>query len=369
MFDKEKPYNDLPHLPPQVDLGDKDILLASFYASQKISELRAFLESSSPVMHNLLDMLSPLFVPEAVSSSKIEEIVTTNDRVYYAKVKEQADRNPAEKETLNYTDALLAGTRKLFYPGFLSTNDYVALQAVLQPDNSGIRKWGGTVLKNEITGEIYYTPPQGENLIRNLLQNFENYFNEDTPSHEVFARMAVLHYQFEAIHPFGDGNGRTGRMLMPLYLMRQKQLPFPLLFISSFILKNRAEYYQRIRAVTTNGDWKGWILFILKATEEQATYTCKILRKINRSQEDVAEQLEKNKTFTHLTTAEIVKFLFTHAYFAQKDYQEEMKISALTATKHLEKLLKENLVTRRKLTGKNKYIYINPSYIRILKDA
>lgn len=367
MVDINSPYNELPLLPPRVELKDQELLLATLEASDAISQLKTMLTMSSRTISNTLDLLSPLFVPEAVSSSGIENIVTTNDSVYYAKIREERELNPAEKEALNYTNALTEGASKLTSKGFLNTNDYISLQRVIEPSKGDIRKLPGTQLTNPITGTVYYTPPDGEERIRNLLQNFEIYFNEPSPIHEVFARMAILHYQFEAIHPFSDGNGRTGRMLMPLYLMKQSRLPVPVLFISHYILEHRDDYYKRLREVTLDGKWKEWVLYITLATAEQAKYTCVILEKIRKSIDSVKNNLKEK--LSYLYTSELVDYLFSNAYFTQKNFEEVIGVSPMTARKRLFDLEKEGIVVKNRQTGKNRYIYITPKYISILKQA
>lgn len=368
MMNVNKPHNKLPKIPPSVDLMDRDLLLATLTAGESISQLKTMLTMSSRTIRNTLDLLSPLFVPEAVSSSGIENIVTTNDSVYFAKIQEERGLTPAEKEALNYTHALMEGARKLNSKGFLNTNDYTLLQKIIEPEKAGIRKLPGTQLSNPITGEVYYTPPEGEPLIRSLLQNFEEYFNDDAPIHEVFARMAILHYQFEAIHPFSDGNGRTGRMLMPLYLMKQGRLPVPVLFISHYILEHRDDYYRKLREVTNEGKWKEWILYIMLATAEQAKYTCSILEKIRSSISAVKANLNTEK-LKYLYSAELVDYLFSNAYFTQKHFEEGVGVSPMTARKYLSDLGKESIVVKHKQTGKNRYIFITPQYIDILKQA
>lgn len=367
MIDINKPYNDLPILPPKVDLKNQDLLLATLEASDAISQLKTMLTMSKRTILNTLDLLSPLFVPEAVSSSGVENIITTNDSVYYAKIREARELNPAEKEALNYTNALMEGANKIASKGFLNTNDYISLQKSIEPKRADIRKLPGTQLANPITKQIYYTPPDGEDRIRNLLQNFEIYFNEISPIHEVFARMAILHYQFEAIHPFSDGNGRTGRMLMPLYLMKQSRLPVPVLFISHYILEHRDDYYRKLREVTLENKWKEWIIYIILATAEQAKYTCNILEKIKQSIDSVKKILKEK--LTYLYSSELVDYLFSNAYFIQKDFEKTIHVSPMTARKYLFELEKEKIVLKHKQTGKNRYIYITPRYINILKQA
>lgn len=365
--DPKKPYNNLPLLPPGVDLKDQELLLATLEASDAIAQLKTMLTMSSRTISNTLDLLSPLFVPEAVTSSGIENIITTNDRVYVAKILEERELTPAEKEAINYTEALFMGAERLQSKGFLATNDYIMLQSILEPNKPGIRKLPGTQLKNPNTGVIYYTPPVGEARIRDLLANFEQYFNEPVPTHEVFARMAALHYQFEAIHPFSDGNGRTGRMLMPLYLMRHHRLPVPVLFISHYILEHRDEYYEKLRAVTFDGQWREWLLFIITATTVQARYTCAILEKIRRAISDVKASLKKNTP--NVYSSELVDFLFSRAYFTQKSFEQELGVSPMTARKYLLELEKSKIVGKTKQTGKNRYIYITPRYINILRQV
>lgn len=366
-FNPTKPYNDLPLLLPKLNLKDRELLLAAIEASDAIAQLKTMLTMSNHTISNTLDLLSPLFVPEAVSSSGIENIITTNNSVYIAKILEERQLSPAEKEALNYTKALFYGADKIFSKGYLTTNDYIELQHILEPNKPGIRKFPGTKLANPDTKTIYYTPPEGESRIRDLLSNFEKYYNEDAPSHEVFARMAILHYQFEAIHPFSDGNGRTGRMLMPLYLMKQWRLPVPVLFISHYILEHRDEYYKRLRAVTYKNEWKEWILFILHATTVQAQYTCSILEKIHRATVVVKDKLRRDLPYIH--SSELVDFLFSHAYFTQKIFEKSIGVSPMTARKYLRELETAKITKRSRQTGKNRYIYITPRYVDILKQV
>src|SRR5665648_519606 len=312
-FEPNKPYNELPHIPPTVDLKDQDLLLATLEANNAIAQLKTMLTMSSRTIHNTMDLLSPLFIPEAVASSGIENIITTINSVYVAKILEERELSPAEKEA------------------------------------------------------VYYTPPETEARIRDLLSNFDKYFNEDTPAHEIFARMAILHYQFEAIHPFMNGDGRTGRMLMPLFLTKQGRLPVPVLFISHYILDHRDEYYEKLRAVTAKNEWQEWILFITKATTVQALYTCRILERIRKSINRAKVILKEE--VPNVYSSELVDFLFSHAYFTQKMFEKVIGVSAMKARKYLSELEKIKVIEKSKQTGKNRYIYINPSYIDILKQV
>lgn len=365
--DPNLPYNDLPPLPPGLDLKDQDLLLATLAANDAIAQLKTMLTISRRSINNTLDLLSPLFVPEAVSSSGIENIITTNNSVYVAKILEEGELSPAEKEAINYTEALFAGAAKVSNKKFLTTNDFINMQKILEPNNSGLRKLPGTQVANPLKGQVYYTPPEGESTIRDMLAKLETYFNEDAPAHEVFSRMALLHYQFEAIHPFPDGNGRTGRMLMPLYLMNQNRLPVPVLFISHYILEHRDEYYEKLRAVTFNGEWKEWILYIITATTVQAKYTCSILERIRKAISSVKTTLKENAPTVY--RSELVDFLFSRAYFTQKDFEKSLSVSPMTARKYLQILETNKITNKMKQTGKNRYLYITPKYINILRQV
>ena len=319
---------------------------------------------SKRTIANTIDLFSPLFVPEAVASSGVENIITTNDSVYIAKIEKTRALEPVEKETLRYTEAVEQGAHIVNNRGFLATNDYVKLQKTLEPAQNGIRNYPGTTLRNPITGKVYYTPPVGEKKIRELLSNFEKYYNEKAPTHEIYARMAILHYQFEAIHPFGDGNGRTGRILMPLYLMVQQELPVPVLFISQYILNNRDRYYELLRGVTNSGNWKDWMLFIIEATEKQADYTTGILQKIQVN-------LGKTKTvlrekYHAIYSSELVDFLFSRAYFTEKDFEREINVSPVTARKYLAILEAEGILGKKKQPKRNRYLYVNKKYTDVI---
>ncbi|MEK7202632.1 MAG: Fic family protein [Patescibacteria group bacterium] len=368
MANPNKPFNDLAGVPaPDLDFKDPDILIASIATSQAIGSLNTILGADKQNITHSLNLMSPLYVPEAVASSGIENIITTNERIYQAKILEAGEIKPHEKEVMRYTAALIFGFKELVEKDFLATNQYIAIQKTLEPTKSGIRKLPGTQLKNPHTGVVYYTPPEGEGLIRELLSNYEKYFNEKAPEHEIFGRAAVLHYQFEAIHPFHDGNGRTGRMLIPLYLSKQRALHLPLLFVSKFILENRDDYYLLLRNVTYKGEWKPWVLYILKALEKQAKYTLKVLQKIHDFQQELEEKLEK--LVGHAYARDIAKLLYLNPYFVQKDFESGLKVAYVTARKYLAILEKEQVIVKKKQPKRNRFLYVCPEYIKLLKNA
>ena len=365
-FDRTKPNNQLPLLPPKaVNLESPAILKASLSASSAIGALRAMIRQDERNITHAINLMTPLFVPEAVASSGVENIITTNEQVYRALAENSRGVSPAEKEAISYVRAITKGLEIVGARGSLATNSYLDIQHILEPKKSGLRKLPGTVLSNPITKEIYYTPPVGEARIRDLLTNFERYYNEPAPAHEVYARMAILHYQFEAIHPFYDGNGRTGRMLMPLYLMLQKQLDLPVLFISRYILEHRDEYYQCLRGVTQSEDWEPWILFVVRATTEQAKYTAGILENIHDTVAAVRKELQVTPALAHRVN--LVEFIFSEPFFDVVRFQKGLDISYATARKYLTILEDKKLVVKKKQKGRNRFLYANPRYIAILK--
>lgn len=367
-FDPQKPYNALPLLPPGgLELNTPEILIASIEASEAIGALKVALNSDVQHTVSSLQLMSPLFVPEAVASSGVENINTTNELVYEAKLLADGQIPSVEKEVLNYSDALVHAMIALRRHKGLSTNDIISVQARLEPTKQGIRRVPGTTLKNELTGEVYYTPPVGESHLRTLLGNLETYFNDKAPAAEIYARMAIMHYQFEAIHPFLDGNGRTGRMLMPLYLTVQGRLDYPLLFISRYILAHRDDYYAKLRAVTRDGAWTDWIVFIIKATTEQALYTVQVLERIDDAIETTRDQMRQK--LPRIYRAELVEFIFSEPFFSQEDLRQHLKISYVTARKYLAALESEGLVVKRRQANHGRMIYASPKYINILRSV
>jgi Fic family protein len=369
----EIPFNELPVLPPDsFRVGSSEIFRASLNALGAISGLRAVLwqDEQNPV--RAMQLMKPLFVPEAVKSSNVENIQTTNDEVLRARAEVQDNpvielKPSAEKEVLNYVDALQEGTQRLARRGFLSVNDIIAIQKKLEPTRPGLRKLPGTHLANPATGKIYYTPPEGERVIRAKLDNFEKFFNEPASTDEVFARMAMLHYQFEAIHPFNDGNGRTGRMLMPLYLVAQHQLDIPVLFISRYILDNRDDYYVKLRKVTYEQQWEDWILFIIQGAELQAKFTSQMLERVKKAMLDMRQTMHDK--LPKLDRDELVQFMFSEPYFTMQAFMNAMNVSRPTANAHLNALANAGLVQWQKEEGRNRNMYSNPKYLEVLNAS
>jgi len=368
MIDSKKPYNQLPPLPPgQFVFDDVELLKASMSAMSAISSLNATIRADISNISHSLHMMSPLFVPEAVTSSGVENIITTNERVYEARLLDDDELRIQDKEVMRYVEALQVGLIELTEKSFLATNQFLKIQETLEPAKMGYRKLPGTQLSNPASGRVYYTPPDNEGTILLLLKNFEEYFNASSPTHEVLTRAAMLHYQFEAIHPFYDGNGRTGRILLPLYLTARGLLDGPLLFVSKFILENRDEYYRLLRGVTFEGKWQPWILYVLKAIELQSAYTLNVLSKINFFKAKLEKKLE-NLT-GHTYARDIAHFLYEHPYFTQAEFERALQVSYVTSRKYLAILEADKTVAKKKQANRNRFIYTCPEYIKLLKDS
>src|SRR5215216_4282733 len=266
LWGPDKPYNEIPLLPPKVDLETKAILKQCIQARAALAELKGAAE----LIPNPSILINTLPLLEAQASSEIENILTTTDRLFqFRELNAQAD--PATKEALRYSRALLDGYQAV-QKRRLTTRTAEEICSRIKGVQMQVRRVPCTALANERTGEIVYTPPEGEDLLRSLLANWERFLHETTDL-DPLIRMAVAHYQFEAIHPFTDGNGRTGRIINILYLVDQGLLDQPVLYLSRHIIQNKAAYYEGLRSVTEENAWINWIMYILEAVERTAQQT------------------------------------------------------------------------------------------------
>ena len=253
-FDRKIPYNDLPLLPPKVDIETKNILRKTISAGRVLAQLNgALLNLPNPTL-----FLDTIYLQEAKASSEVENIITTNDNLYQSLVADKKIENSATKEVLSYKKALWLGLEELKTKPFITTNLCIKIVQCIKQNGASIWVAPGTTLSTP-QGEVIYTPPNGENVIREKLANLEKFINEEN-SIDPLIKMALLHYQFEAIHPFLDGNGRTGRILLLLYLKLSGLLDIPAIYLSEYIIKNKTAYYQKLRGVTEKGEWENYIL-------------------------------------------------------------------------------------------------------------
>lgn len=352
MIPTQKPYNSLPPLPPSAVFDDIAILKKANKANQAVYRLDGLIRSvKEPEM-----ILGPLKVKEAVESSGIENIHTTMAEALQAELVSGEKLTPEQKETKNYKQALLRGYEIIKEKGYISTNSIIDIQHALGIKHAGIRNLPGTKIANHTTGEIYYTPPEGQERILHLLKNFEDYYNDTQDDPDYLIRMAILHYQFEAIHPFFDGNGRTGRMLMVLYLVLQRILVTPTLFISQYINRNRSDYYRLLREVTFKQNWHEWILFILDATEVQAIATNKTILDILDLEKHCKETILPQFNFTY--HQEFLTYLFSNPFYTQSNLMQHTPIkSNKTAGEYLNTLEDNGILKAVETKSKEKMYY------------
>ena len=357
-FDPNKPYNDLPFLPPKAEIETKLILRKAITANRALAELKGV----ASLIPNQNILINTLALEEARDSSAIENVITTRDKLYKAMVSKTFPVDPATKEVLNYRKALWRGFNDVLKKGFISTNMIIDWQTELIETNAGLRKIPGTVLQNDVTGEVIYTPPAGEVGIRSLLKNFENYLNDEN-GNDPLVKMAILHYQFEAIHPFYDGNGRTGRMINVIYLVLKKLLDLPVLYISSFIIDNKAEYYKLLRDVTYKNNWESWILYLLNAVESTALDTSKKVRKIRKLIDETISKVKQR--LPKIYSKELVELIFHQVYCNINLLVEHNIAQRKTASKYLKSLASIDILREEKI-GKE-VIFINQKLYNLFK--
>lgn len=285
-FNKAEPFNDLPPLPPFAEFETKEVLTKTIKASRALAELNGAIRN----LPNPSLFLDTLHLQEAKASSEIEQIITTNDDLYKAVVSDKKFNNSATKEVINYKEAIWLGLKRLEQKPFISTNLCVEIVQCIKQNEAGIRTTPGTTLTNG-KGEIIYTPPSGEKVIREKMANLESFINENNHI-DPLIKLAISHYQFEAIHPFSDGNGRTGRILLLLQLKLEKLLDIPALFLSEYIIENKDKYYQGLRAVTENNDWSEFILYMLDMVEKTAVKGLNILESIIKLMDKTGEEIK-----------------------------------------------------------------------------
>ncbi len=345
-------------LPPNIDLETRTVLKQLTRSYRALSELKGY----ANMIPNKNILINAILINEAKDSSEIENIVTTHDEVFKA-ISIEDYKSPAAKEVVNYRTALWHGYNKVIETDMITINTITEIQQLIILNRAGIRKQPGTVLKNEATGDIVYTPPCSEQEILELLANLEDYINSDNEL-DPLIKLAVIHYQFEAIHPFYDGNGRTGRILNILYLVLKGLLESPILYLSKYIIRNKQDYYKLLRVVTNEGRWEDWILYILIGIEETATETLKLVKEINIYIDKTAAQIKEE--LPELYQRELVDLLFFEFYTKNKYLIEGLGVSRRTAYTYLSKLIDKGFLKEKKV-GKSK-IYYNEGLFELVKN-
>lgn len=357
-FDAEKPYNDLPLLPPSVDIESKEILKRCISARTVLAELRQCgrLIPNQSVLINTIPML------EAQKSSEIENVVTTADRLFQFACGDDGRADAATKETFRYRQALAQGCQSIRSKPVCS-RIAVELCGMIRDVPADIRKLPGTALKNPQTGKIVYTPPEGESVIREKLSNWEKFINERTQI-DPLIRMAVMHYQFEAIHPFLDGNGRTGRILNVLFLIQEGLLDIPVLYLSRYIIQHKNAYYMHLREVTENNQWQAWILYMLDAVEQTAVWTKHKIEAIRQMQEHTCDFVRgaAHKIYSR----ELVDMIFIQPYCRITSLVDAGLCKRQTASSYLKQLCSIGVLREMKV-GKER-LFVHPKYLQLLVD-
>jgi Fic family protein len=357
-FDRTKPYNSLPLLPPKQDIESKDILKKCISARAALAELKQAgkLIPEQAVLINTIPLL------EAQLSSEIENIVTTTDKLFRFDSFEPEKADQATKEALSYRRALYQGYKAIDTKPVCTSTAIDICRTILNQDID-IRKIPGTALHNPLSKEVVYTPPAGEDLIRDKLSNWEKYLNEYTEI-DPLIRMAAGHYQFEAIHPFSDGNGRTGRIINILFLIQEKLLDIPVLYLSHYIINNKKEYYSLIREVTEENNWQQWIIYILEGIEQTSIWTTEKIRHINKLLTDTCDYIRYKKPKTY--SRELVDIIFKKPYCRIADLVEAELAKRQTASTYLKELVEIGVLEERKEGKEN--IYVHPKFLKLLTD-
>lgn len=357
-FDRKIPDNDLPLLPPKADIETKSILRKTISAGRALAQLNGtLLHLPNPTL-----FLDTIYLQEAKASSEVENIITTNDELYKSLVADRKIENSAIKEVLSYKEALWLGLEQLKKKPFITTNLCVSIVQCIKQHTASIRNTPGTTLSNT-KGEVIYTPPSGEKVIREKLVNLETFINE-SENIDPLIKMALMHYQFEAIHPFSDGNGRTGRILLLLYLKLSGLLNTPAIYLSEYIIKHKADYYQKLRGVTENNEWESYILYMLDMIEETSS---KGLERLNKITTTIATTANEIKTkLPKVYSKYLVEILFRLPYTKRRHLIDEHIGNPKTVGNYLQ-TLEENGFLKSVKVGKEK-LYLNQRLLKILEE-
>lgn len=357
-FDKSKPFNNLPLLPPKADLETKEILTKTIKASRALAHLNGAIRN----LPNPSLFLDTLHLQEAKASSEIENIITTNDDLYRAVVADKKFDNPATKEVISYKEAIWLGFRSLEKKPFIITNLCIEIVQCIKQNTAGIRTTPGTTLSNT-KGELIYTPPSGEDVIREKMANLETFIN-DNDTIDPLIKMAISHYQFEAIHPFSDGNGRTGRILLLLQLKLEQLLDIPALFLSEYIIKHKNQYYKGLRAVTERNNWSVFIIYMLDMVEKTAIKGLDRLESIIQLMEVTGQEIKEK--LPKVYSKDLVEVIFKLPYTKRQNLIDIGLGTPKTVGNYLIELEEKDFLKSVRV-GKEK-LYLNQKLMNILEN-
>ena len=355
VFDRERPFNELPPLPPAAAVETAAVLKKTITASRAMAELKGMAER----MPNQAMLIDSLVLQEARASSEIENILTTNDELYKAASDEALPASPEAKEVLRYRQALNHGFRQIKTRP-LASGMFVEIAQIIKETQFDIRRTPGTRIANS-KGKTIYTPPEGEKIIRDKLRELENFMHADDHL-DVLVKMALVHYQFEAIHPFPDGNGRTGRILNILYLVDRGLLNLPVLYLSRYIIDHKAAYYEGLRRVTEKGAWQDWVLYMLDAVEQTSMRTHKQITDILALMESVRERVQREAPGIY--SKDLIEQIFKQPYCKIQFLERAGMGTRQTCAKYLRDLEKLGVLTGQKI-GREVY-FINSNLFTLL---
>ena len=353
----DRPYDALPPLPPAADVETRAVLKQCILARAALAELK----QAAELMPNQAVLINALPLLEARASSEIENIVTTTDKLFqHSRSDENAD--PATKEALRYSRALFEGFKAL-KDRPLNTRTAEEICTQIKGVQMDVRRVPGTTLTNDVTGKVIYTPPAGERVLRDMLANWERYLHNEVNCDPII-RMAVGHYQFEAIHPFTDGNGRTGRILNSLFLIQENLLTLPILYLSRYIIQNKADYYRLLLQVTREQAWEAWILFVLKGVEETAVWTTAKIAAIRELTDHTTDYVRTKlpKIYSH----ELVNLIFELPYCRIVNLTERGIAKRQTASVYLKQLVEIGVLTERAVTKEK--LFVHPKLMQLLTE-
>lgn len=356
-FDRQLPFNDLPLLPPPGDLETKAVLKQVIAARTALAELKG----AAQLLPNQGVLIQAIGLQEAKLSSEIENIVTTNDDLFRGFANDGEGASAQTKEVLRYKDALWQGHQWIKQGMPLTTRLFETLYQTVKQADDGVRRTSGTKLANPATGEVVYCPPEGETVIRDKLANLERFMNEPSEL-DPLVRMAVMHYQFEAIHPFPDGNGRVGRILNILQLESEALLDVPILYLSGYIIENKDAYYRGLTAVTEHGEWEAWVLYMLRGIETMAHLTRQRIRAVMDLMQTARVQAEK--VLPKVQVPAILDVVFRHPYCKVRFLEEAGLGSRPTCTKYLRALVAAGLLREQAVWREN--YFINDAFFEAL---
>lgn len=350
----------LKELPLSIDIESKTVLKSLPKAHAALAELKG-IASTIPNQNILINTLG---LQEAKDSSAIENIITTHDDLYKSELNLDSFNSLQAKEVQNYISALKKGFELVKNKGLITNSIIIEIQSELEKNNAGFRKLPGTALKNAMTGETVYTPPQDFNEINRLMSNLERFINDPMVSdYDPLIKMAIIHYQFESIHPFYDGNGRTGRIINILYLILEELQTLPILYLSNYIIKHKADYYRLLQQLRDNEYWEEWLIFMINGIEKTSRETINLIIDIKKLMQEFKNKLRDNYKFY---SQDLLNNLFKHPYTKIEFIVNDLNVSRITAANYLNKLADDGLLKKSKI-GTGNY-YINESLFNLLTN-